>query len=60
MCNVENVDYYVSCYDGRQANRAISAGDVLIVEKPYAAVLLPSYYDLLCHHCFSTVIAAVP
>jgi len=41
-------------------SKAVKAGDVLIVEKPYTAVLLPSHYHSHCHHCFSLISAAVP
>ncbi|XP_064601173.1 SET and MYND domain-containing protein 4-like [Liolophura sinensis] len=34
------------------AERDISEGDTLIVERPYAAVLLPDHYNTHCHHCF--------
>ncbi|XP_060070783.1 SET and MYND domain-containing protein 4-like [Ylistrum balloti] len=34
------------------AARDLKAGDTLIVEKPFAAVLLPDHYDSHCHHCF--------
>ncbi|GFO29337.1 SET and MYND domain-containing protein 4-like [Plakobranchus ocellatus] len=37
------------------ATEAIPRGSTLIVEKPFAAVLLPSHYDTHCHHCFSTL-----
>ncbi|RUS82695.1 hypothetical protein EGW08_009532 [Elysia chlorotica] len=34
------------------ANNSIPRGSTLIVEKPFAAVLLPDHYDTHCHHCF--------
>ncbi|XP_033753100.1 SET and MYND domain-containing protein 4-like [Pecten maximus] len=34
------------------ATQDLGAGDTLIVEKPFAAVLLPDHYDCHCHHCF--------
>ncbi|XP_069133259.1 SET and MYND domain-containing protein 4-like [Argopecten irradians] len=34
------------------ATQELQAGDTLIVEKPFAAVLLPDHYDSHCHHCF--------
>ncbi|XP_023931505.1 SET and MYND domain-containing protein 4 [Lingula anatina] len=42
------------------ANQSIAAGDTLIVEKPYAAVLLPDQYDTHCHHCFTKLLGSVP
>ncbi|XP_055901234.1 SET and MYND domain-containing protein 4-like isoform X2 [Biomphalaria glabrata] len=35
------------------ANRFIPKGSSIIVERPFAAVLLPDQYENLCHHCFS-------
>ena len=35
------------------ARHSINVGDTLIVELPYAAVLLPSYSATHCHHCFA-------
>lgn len=43
-----------------QAERPLSAGSVIIVEKPYAAVLLPSHADSHCHHCFRPLLVVVP
>ncbi|KAK3785885.1 hypothetical protein RRG08_007816 [Elysia crispata] len=34
------------------ANKSIPRGSTLIVEKPFAAVLLPDHYETHCHHCF--------
>ncbi|KAL5007430.1 hypothetical protein ScPMuIL_016236 [Solemya velum] len=42
------------------ANRQLSTGDVLMVERPFAAVLLPDHYSGHCHHCFCSIIAAYP
>ncbi|KAH9495866.1 SET and MYND domain-containing protein 4 [Bulinus truncatus] len=35
------------------ANRFIPKGSTIIVERPFAAVLLPDHYENHCHHCFS-------
>ena len=35
-----------------QAKDQIKAGDVLILEKPYAAVLVPENKTTHCSHCF--------
>ena len=43
-----------------QATRGIKAGDTLIVERPFAAVLLPEHYDQHCHHCFVRLQSIVP
>lgn len=43
-----------------QANGNIRAGDVLIVEKPYASVLLPEYYHSHCYHCLKLLVAPIP
>ncbi|CAH1785327.1 unnamed protein product [Owenia fusiformis] len=42
------------------ANQDIKAGDTLIVEKPFTAVLLPDHYDNHCHHCFVKLTAPLP
>ncbi|KAG8177392.1 hypothetical protein JTE90_016735 [Oedothorax gibbosus] len=42
------------------ANQAISPGDTLFVEEPYASVLLPAHYPTHCHHCYVKVLAVVP
>ena len=42
------------------ANRDIKPGEVILVEKPYASVLLPDRYSTHCHHCFSRCLAPVP
>eukprot|EP00112_Aurelia_sp_Birch-Aquarium-sp1_P016113 Seg3621.1 transcript_id=Seg3621.1/GoldUCD/mRNA.D3Y31 product="SET and MYND domain-containing protein 4" protein_id=Seg3621.1/GoldUCD/D3Y31 len=43
-----------------EANGEIKAGDVLIVEKPYASVLLPEFYHSHCYHCIKPLIAPIP
>lgn len=42
------------------AQHKIKAGDVLIVEKPYAAVLLPDSSLTHCHSCFVKVSSPIP
>ncbi|XP_054164011.1 SET and MYND domain-containing protein 4-like [Oppia nitens] len=37
------------------ANRDITFGDVLIVEKPFATYLYNDKYDNYCHHCLSAL-----
>ncbi|XP_076450238.1 protein-lysine N-methyltransferase SMYD4-like [Babylonia areolata] len=51
------VEMKVSASQGRflQATRDIKAGDTLIVERPFAAVLLPPHYDTHCLHCFGAL-----
>lgn len=34
------------------ASEAIQSGETLVVEKPYAACLLPEMFGTHCHHCF--------
>lgn len=34
------------------ANEEIATGDVVVVEPPYAACLLPECFGSHCHHCF--------
>lgn len=35
------------------AQQRISSGDILAVEPPYTACLLPSKFGSHCHHCFT-------
>ncbi|XP_071104822.1 SET and MYND domain-containing protein 4-like isoform X1 [Haliotis cracherodii] len=46
-----------TCSQGRHlvAKQAIPAGATLIVERPYAAVLLPGHKHSNCHHCFKVL-----
>lgn len=37
------------------ANDDIKVGEILFMEKPYASVLLPSFYESYCHHCSATL-----
>ena len=43
-----------------KANGSIKAGDVLIVEKPYASILLPDYRHSHCYHCMKLLVAPIP
>ncbi|CAG5133463.1 unnamed protein product [Candidula unifasciata] len=49
------VSFHYTNEQGRHlvANRHIPKGSTLIVERPFAAVLLPEHYDTHCHYCFS-------
>ncbi|KAK3592512.1 hypothetical protein CHS0354_013846 [Potamilus streckersoni] len=38
----------------------IKAGDTLIVERPFAAVLLPDHDVTHCHHCYGKLTTVVP
>ncbi|XP_053384349.1 SET and MYND domain-containing protein 4-like isoform X2 [Mercenaria mercenaria] len=42
------------------ASKDVKAGDTLIVERPFAAVLLPDHYPTHCHHCFQKLNMAYP
>ncbi|XP_078000024.1 protein-lysine N-methyltransferase SMYD4-like [Glandiceps talaboti] len=42
------------------ATRDIKAGDVLIVEKPYASVVLLPCNATHCQHCYKNVLAPIP
>ncbi|KAJ9592588.1 hypothetical protein L9F63_015726, partial [Diploptera punctata] len=42
------------------ATEHIATGDTVVVEPPYAAVLLPDKFGTHCHHCFSRLLAPVP
>ncbi|XP_063227360.1 SET and MYND domain-containing protein 4-like isoform X2 [Bacillus rossius redtenbacheri] len=42
------------------ATRDVSVGDVLLMEEPFAAVLLPRCYHTHCYHCFRRCRALVP
>ncbi|XP_005110357.2 SET and MYND domain-containing protein 4 [Aplysia californica] len=37
------------------ANQSFPKGSTLIVERPFAAVLLPEHYESHCHHCFTAL-----
>ncbi|KAI4457273.1 set and mynd domain-containing protein 4 [Holotrichia oblita] len=41
------------------AQEAVQTGDILTVEPPYAACLLPECFGTHCHHCFDRLIAPV-
>ncbi|XP_067655261.1 SET and MYND domain-containing protein 4-like [Haliotis asinina] len=52
-----------TCSQGRHlvAKQAIPAGATLIVERPYAAVLLPDHLHSHCHSCFEILsLAPIP
>ena len=42
------------------ATKPLPEGSIIIVEKPYASVLLPRWYETNCHHCYDRLIAPVP
>lgn len=46
--------------DRLQASDDIRAGDTLISEPPYAAVLLPENTLSHCDYCFQTLVAPFP
>ncbi|PSN41945.1 hypothetical protein C0J52_06418 [Blattella germanica] len=37
----------------------INTGDTVVVEKPYAACLLPDMFGTHCHHCFKRLLAPI-
>ncbi|CAL1547399.1 unnamed protein product [Lymnaea stagnalis] len=49
------VSFTVTLDKGRHllANESIPKGSTIIVECPFAAVLLPDHYKTHCHHCFT-------
>ena len=51
---------HVCSFCSLKADGNIKAGDVLIVEKPYASVLLPDYYQSHCYHCLKLLVAPIP
>ena len=42
------------------AKRDIKPGEVILVETPYASVVLPEYRWSHCHHCMSRTVSAIP
>ena len=42
------------------ATRDIRAGEVIMVDRPYASILLPDKYATHCHHCFNRTEAPLP
>lgn len=53
--------YSVFCASSHfQADRDLNAGDLIIHETPYAAVLLPTFYASNCQHCFNEISAPIP
>lgn len=41
----------IECGNYAVAKENIQAGDVLVIEQPLAACLLPKYFSTHCHHC---------
>ncbi|XP_050684054.1 SET and MYND domain-containing protein 4 [Leptidea sinapis] len=41
------------------ANKAVQTGDVLLIDKPYAACLISDYYGSHCLHCFKRLESCV-
>ena len=42
------------------AKRDIKPGEVILLERPYASVLLPEYRWSHCHHCLSRTVSTIP
>ncbi|RZF38510.1 hypothetical protein LSTR_LSTR006105 [Laodelphax striatellus] len=42
------------------AKQPLKSGDVIAVEKPFVAALIPDKYSSHCLHCFKRIIAVVP
>ena len=42
------------------ANRYIKAGEVILVEQPYAEILMPQFYSTHCHNCLLRTVALLP
>ena len=42
------------------AKRDIKPGEVILVERPYASVLVPEYRWSHCHHCMSRTVSTIP
>ncbi|KAF4524928.1 hypothetical protein B566_EDAN013890 [Ephemera danica] len=42
------------------ANRPIQAGEILIIEKPFAAILFEEFQYCNCSHCFKHCVALLP
>ena len=42
------------------AKRDIKPGEVILVESPYASVLVPEYRWSHCHHCMSRTVSTIP
>ena len=42
------------------ANEDIKPGEILIIETPYSAILLPEYYATHCQSCFIRILAPIP
>lgn len=53
------------CYSSSAGRHAIAgqdikAGDVLMVDKPFASVLFPRFHKTHCYHCFVQVLVPIP
>ncbi|CAH1790753.1 unnamed protein product [Owenia fusiformis] len=55
-----DVSYRPDCGRFATASEDIRVGDVMIVDKPFASVLLPTVYRTHCYHCMKRVVAAIP
>ncbi|XP_002733823.1 protein-lysine N-methyltransferase SMYD4-like [Saccoglossus kowalevskii] len=42
------------------ATETICRGEIIIKEKPYGCVLLPSHYNTRCYHCVRKTVAPIP
>lgn len=38
----------------------VKPGEILIVENPYASILMPEFYATHCYHCFTRCLSLVP
>ena len=56
------VDITTSHVTGRHpiATQDINVGDILVIEKPFASVLLPRYLETHCYHCLRCVTVPIP
>ena len=56
------VDIAISPVVGRHpvANQDINVGDILVIEKPFASVLLPRHLETHCYHCLKRVTVPLP
>lgn len=56
------IDIVTSSASGRHlvATRNIDVGDILVIEKPFASVLLPCHVDSHCYHCLTLTSNVIP
>ena len=56
------VDIITSPNSGRHpvATQDILVGDILVIEKPFASVLLPEHLETHCYHCLKRVTVPMP